>query len=609
MAEQIKFGRSDCEKAIVRVLDSKKNCVGTGFLIAPGYVLTCAHVVLQATGVSSKYEEYVNQPGDIISLDFPLQRPFPYDCEAKVVEWLPYETLQNDVALLKLLKSEPSDAVPLPVAEYSPSSISEDTHYVYGFGSPQGKCSEAYKIRPNSVLASRFQLCKSADPDDETIKPGYSGGPVWNEKYGCIVGMIATVNEAQQEAYAISKVSIATLLSRLQARWLQEELIKLKNSCKNDSEKARLQHAIADTLERCYPNADLDNRATEGDRLIFDQLRRLDSDSLLLEQLTRLSVEYPAAIGWEVGGNLIRVAVQVAQTRATDQCYSVMKDWVEQQGHAFLPLLDLVMSAPAEKAISPSHQCEHLIAVVEPVGISDDRVRVTLWAIASREAYLLDRTGEPFIYQEEIVFNELAAFIRDEHRCRFSMKPPPVVHLFVSPGWLHHEFDRQTCGKKARKRLGSEYPLVLRMIPPSQIYGYEATWEAEWKLLEQLLNKKAADVLKCIDCTDAEDAVAEIEDCRAAVLENCDDLEDLFDLIVDSDTALPVALWVRDRSMQAQVGNVLDRPLAKLKERIFEERKQAHKYKGNALLGHNLSLMWEDPVIVPPDLRFDLNDY
>ena len=613
MAEEVKFDRSDCEKAIVRILNAKKGCVGTGFLVAPGYVLTCAHVVLQAIGIERAYEKHTQKLDATVDIDFPLQRSSVHKCEAEVVEWLPYEKLQGDVALLKLLQPEPSGVLPLPIAEYLPSDIFEDTHYVYGFGSPQGKCSEAYKVRANSVLAGRFQLCKSLDPDDETIRPGYSGGPVWNKERGCIVGMVATVNEERKEAYAISKMSMAVLLKKLQARWLHESFVRLKESCKNDSERARLQHAISDTLEICYPNAEIDNRvdieAERQERSVFHQLRWLESDSLLLEQLTRLNTGYPAAIGWELVGNLVRVAVQVAQTKATGQCYSVMKTWVEQQGHEFLPLLDRVMSAPIEKAIPLRRQCEHLMVVVEPVGNSKEQIRVSLWAVADRAVYLPNKAEEPFLYQKEVSFDQLAALIREEYRRRFSPKPPPVTHLFVSPGWLHHAFDRQTCGIKGRRCLGSEYPLVLRMIPPSQIYGYEETWREAWESVEDLLSERSIDVFKRIDCTDTENAAVAIEEHNVAVLENCDDLEDLFDLVVDGDTALPVALWVREKSLQPKIDEVLDGLLEELRERIFQERREAHKSKGNALLGHNLSLMWEDPVVVPPDLRFDPDDY
>ena len=34
------FGVYEYQKAIVRILDAQGNVVGTGFLVAPGYVLT-----------------------------------------------------------------------------------------------------------------------------------------------------------------------------------------------------------------------------------------------------------------------------------------------------------------------------------------------------------------------------------------------------------------------------------------------------------------------------------------------------------------------------------------------------------------------------------------
>jgi Trypsin-like peptidase domain len=109
------FSVDDYERAIARIFDRNNNVIGTGFLVAPGYVLTCAHVVLQAIGIEKdKFADYQGQPQEYISLDFHVLAS-GQEIKAQVVDWLPYSLHTGDVAVLKLLTPEPIKVKPIPL--------------------------------------------------------------------------------------------------------------------------------------------------------------------------------------------------------------------------------------------------------------------------------------------------------------------------------------------------------------------------------------------------------------------------------------------------------------------------------------------------------------
>ena len=66
---------------IARIYNSKDIIIGTGFLISPHRLLTCAHVVIQALGIKKTTE----MPQDLIKFDLPRHLTLT----AKVIFWQP----------------------------------------------------------------------------------------------------------------------------------------------------------------------------------------------------------------------------------------------------------------------------------------------------------------------------------------------------------------------------------------------------------------------------------------------------------------------------------------------------------------------------------------
>ena len=171
--------------------------------------------------------------------------------------------------------------------------------------------------------------------------------------------------------------------------------------------------------------------------------------------------------------------------------------------------------------------------------------------------------------------------------------------------------------------LGGEYPFVVRTNLKSHpiSYYYYDDWNEKWKQLMGVFESNTNDELKPVDCSLSEWEVIEaLETIRAAILKNCNSVGDFFELISE-ETALPVALWSRNPQFQDNLNDVLDCIVKTLPDRIRQERYTAHKSEIQqeqdtahesqikTMLGHHLSLVWEDPKIVPPDMQFDPEAY
>src|SRR4028119_104725 len=251
------FGVDEYERAIARIFDHQGHVIGTGFLIAPGYVLTCAHVVLQAIGIAKEeYAKYEGQPQARIALDFHVLAS-GQKIEAEVVGWLPYSLESGDVAALKLLTSEPGAAKPIPLDEVSRAEVENDEHSAYGFGNSVGGRSDAYRPK-TTVAGGRFQLCKVGDPNDETIQPGFSGAPVWNRERQRVIGMVATAvvakDEQKSKAYVIPTKELRPVLKQVDALCLHDVLMQSIEECGSADEKKNLQSNIDAALQRCNPS-------------------------------------------------------------------------------------------------------------------------------------------------------------------------------------------------------------------------------------------------------------------------------------------------------------------------------------------------------------------
>ncbi|MBE9032243.1 GUN4 domain-containing protein [filamentous cyanobacterium LEGE 11480] len=228
----------ECQAVIARIYQTSLNdlehgevaltqrkVIGTGFLVSSSYLLTCAHVVIEALGLDS--ESLLVKPKTPVLIDFPKNNYFP-QCRATVVIWQPKRSgtnqlaVEEDIALLeldrKLLGFEP--------LRWAKNSVRRGAIFeTYGF--PQNF--DTGLMARGSIVAeiapqNRLQL--QVDSQVAIVK-GFSGSPLWCEQYQAIGGMIMSAEPKGLIACAIS----GKILFRYLNAWEQHNFfIKLLES-------------------------------------------------------------------------------------------------------------------------------------------------------------------------------------------------------------------------------------------------------------------------------------------------------------------------------------------------------------------------------------------
>ena len=175
------------ESAIVRVYASDGTFVGAGFLVTDRHVLTCAHVVASALGLS---EDTPALPQAGLHLDFPLLAPDQV-ITAHVVHWQP----ATDVAGLELTSEPPPGASAIRLV--TAGDLWGHPFRALGFlaGYEQG-------VWASGVLRGRQAdgWLQIEDPKmtGYLIAPGFSGGPVWDDTLEGVVGMIVAADTSER---------------------------------------------------------------------------------------------------------------------------------------------------------------------------------------------------------------------------------------------------------------------------------------------------------------------------------------------------------------------------------------------------------------------------
>ena len=204
------------KRSLARIFHGNGAVVGAGFAIAPGYLITCAHVVTAALNLPADSQDSPQQP---IELEFLLAAQGER-VTGQVVAWLPYKvaidapSLANpaDIAILKLDRT-PERIIPVTVGE----GAWGHQFRILGFptGVPVG-------IWASGVLRDQmgngWVSIEDIKAQGRRIEQGFSGAPVWDETIEAVVGM-AVQAERPQKNQPNSKVAFMLPVSQLRTVW------------------------------------------------------------------------------------------------------------------------------------------------------------------------------------------------------------------------------------------------------------------------------------------------------------------------------------------------------------------------------------------------------
>ncbi len=169
---------------------------GTGILLGPFEVVTCAHLISAPHRAGGEAT-----PSGDLKVDFPFAGGAS-TWRASVKLWLPDE----DVAVLKLSAPAPPDAC--DAVFIADSNV--QGHAVRVFGFPSGFSEGVWAAGMVAGRTANGQL--QIDTNSEVgygIQPGFSGGPVLDIASGGVIGIIAARDASGRAAFVIPSSTLA----------------------------------------------------------------------------------------------------------------------------------------------------------------------------------------------------------------------------------------------------------------------------------------------------------------------------------------------------------------------------------------------------------------
>jgi S1-C subfamily serine protease len=155
--------------SLVRILTADGDPVGVGFLAADNLILTCAHVIAQASGQDEN-----------INLDLPMLAPGE-TFSGRIL----YQDAEEDIACVEI-SDLPQNAQPAPLIK------ADDLwgHAFRAFGFPAGFENGVWASgRILDLEATGWLQIEDIKNTGYFVQPGFSGGPVWDERLGGVIGM------------------------------------------------------------------------------------------------------------------------------------------------------------------------------------------------------------------------------------------------------------------------------------------------------------------------------------------------------------------------------------------------------------------------------------
>ena len=192
--------------SIARLYDNHGNLHGAGVLISDSHILTCAHVVAAALGIS---ETDAEKPKALIDIDFPLSNENEASLSPKskyqfrVLQWYPIlsakelrEKKLQDIAVLQLVEGQilPAEIEPQKLVSFE-NQVGDE---FAAFGFPKNHNAGIWAHgKISRERADGWIIVEGEQIEHYWVDKGFSGTPVWNSSKGAYVGIVVAKEGAE----------------------------------------------------------------------------------------------------------------------------------------------------------------------------------------------------------------------------------------------------------------------------------------------------------------------------------------------------------------------------------------------------------------------------
>ena len=631
------------ELSIVRIFKSGGGVAGSGFLVSNEYILTCAHVVAYCLDTPKKTAHIIMRqkeiPDEIIEVNFPIfeKGKIGEKLETKVTFWRPLNDQKNiqDIAVLKLINSDllPEDAKPINLIQIGNQSLKENEFEALGFPKKGSDGEWATGKLMGPIGRGLIQL-EGTKQTGLRLESGFSGTAIWDKNLQGVVGMAVKADQERPEAKVAFMIPTDLIL----------QVGDLATVCRVDG---RIQGAIA-ILENYFGDYTTEIR--------YAYNLSLPEISIPLSSGKSLD-EYPGSLN-EMIQNLddrtkenysllerfiCFLLLHLEDLKKPSELCQKLTEWLEKYSQN---IEDLKAVLRKEKALKNQENFQIkqsepylLVAAIE----KSKGFILKAWLIENPQNYTPENPQgfHSFIDEENVLMNAKGTIVSNKNTSEFNQAKnlTELLQFFWADVSERYDFNLEKIAiflpyklidrdikpvdqyisdpnipEYFQTLLGEQCEITLRFSERLRLSGNSNAelnkFNQKWRSLTSRQGARVIDIFhpsatsgnrkKFFRQIFADDVAA----VRLTEVLQPEKRESVMEAFYYA--GIPVALWMRPEAENIDCAEELQNicnacnSLSNLPKAIKAKRSEAWEQDIDRHIGNHLSLLWEDPDIVPP---------
>lgn len=298
-----------------------------------------------------------------------------------------------------------------------------------------------------------------------------------------------------------------------------------------------------------------------------------------------------------------------------------LKSWVQNNVNDYSALLTTIRNnntSRSESDIIPSH----LIILINPSQQhQNQRYFISAW-------FIYDGRNDEFNYQtakgykpleiqhqEQETFSlaEISSLLDDyidqitTYLYDSSAHGQPTIEIFLPYELLNEPIDTWNIkiDDDFLRPIGVFYQVIVRSTNRlNKKYKFRNVWVQKWNTLNKLTENNYSQYFISGEFSSCDELMSKInkDSSIALILVKPPPTQEYFKVI--NATGIPVALWFRQElnisNFKDEINNLIECLITELPKKVKEQRSSDFSSDCEERIGHHLSLLWENPYIIPP---------